>query len=83
MQNNDTIFLRLIANHNCFKHKKIINKNEYLKLYIQSKFDTDLHTINNLINYIENIVKDINLEKFIIQTVLEETINKIENASIH
>lgn len=79
----DNIYFRLIANHEHLKTKNIINKTDYLKLYIEKKFNTDTKTINNLINHIENIIENINLEDFIINTVVENIITNIENANIY
>ena len=79
----DNIYFRLIANHEHLKTKNIINKTDYLKLYIEKKFNTDIKTINNLINHIENMIENINLEDFIINTVIEDIIINIENANIY
>tara|TARA_Y100000593_G_C4173094_1_gene268052 strand:- start:177 stop:431 length:255 start_codon:yes stop_codon:yes gene_type:complete len=79
----DNIYFRLIANHEHLKTKNIINKTDYLKLYIEKKFNTDIKTINNLINHIENMIENINLEDFIINTVIEDIITNIENANIY
>jgi hypothetical protein len=80
---DDNSFFRLIANHECLKHKNKMIKNDYLKLYIQSKFDTDLYTTNNLINHIENIVNNIKLEEFIVKEVLNKIVHSIENGSLY
>ena len=77
------IYFRLIANHEHLKSKNIINKTDYLKLYIEKKFNTDTKTINNLINHIENMIENVNLEDFIINTVVEDIITNIENANIY
>lgn len=77
------IHYRLIANNEYLKKQKIVYKNNYLKYYIESKFNCDIRTINNLINHIEKIVNDIDLDTFIIENTLEEIIQKIENASIY
>lgn len=79
----NNIYFRLIANHEHLKSKNIINKTDYLKLYIEKKFNTDTKTINNLINHIENMIENINLEEFIINTVVEDIITNIENANIY
>ena len=79
----DNIYFRLIANHEHLKTKNIINKTDYLKLYVEKKFNTDIKTINNLINHIENMIENINLEDFIINTVIEDIITNIENANIY
>tara|TARA_B110000977_G_C11000503_1_gene463614 strand:- start:320 stop:580 length:261 start_codon:yes stop_codon:yes gene_type:complete len=79
----NNIYFRLIANHEHLKSKNIINKTDYLKLYIEKKFNTDTKTINNLINHIENMIENVNLEKFIINTVVEDIITNIENANIY
>jgi len=79
----NNIYFRLIANHEHLKSKNIINKTDYLKLYIEKRFNTDTKTINNLINHIENMIENINLEKFIINTVVEDIITNIENANIY
>ena len=83
MNDINNIYFRLIANHEHLKSKNIINKTDYLKLYIEKKFNTDTKTINNLINHIENMIENINLEKFIINTVVEDIITNIENANIY
>ena len=79
----NNIYFRLIANHEHLKSKNIINKTDYLKLYIEKRFNTDTKTINNLINHIENMIENINLEDFIINTVVEDIITNIENANIY
>jgi hypothetical protein len=79
----NNIYFRLIANHEHLKSKNIINKTDYLKLYIEKKFNTDTKTINNLINHIENMIENVNLEDFIINTVVEDIITNIENANIY
>jgi hypothetical protein len=83
MNDINNIYFRLIANHEHLKSKNIINKTDYLKLYIEKRFNTDTKTINNLINHIENMIENINLEKFIINTVVEDIITNIENANIY
>jgi hypothetical protein len=83
MELNNDINFRLIANHGNLKKQKIVYKNNYLKYYIESKFKCDTETINNLINYIEKIVNDINLDNFIIEETLKDIIKKIEDASIY
>jgi len=79
----NNIYFRLIANHEHLKSKNIINKTDYLKLYIEKRFNTDTKTINNLINHIENMIENVNLEDFIINTVVEDIITNIENANIY
>ena len=83
MNDINNIYFRLIANHEHLKSKNIINKTDYLKLYIEKKFNTDTKTINNLINHIENMIENVNLEDFIINTVVEDIITNIENANIY
>ena len=83
MELNNDIYFRLIANRENLKKQDIVYKNNYLKYYIESKFNCDIRTINNLINHIEKIVNNINLDIFIIENTLEEIITKIENASIY
>jgi len=83
MNDINNIYFRLIANHEHLKSKNIINKTDYLKLYIEKRFNTDTKTINNLINHIENMIENINLEDFIINTVVEDIITNIENANIY
>ena len=57
--------LRLMANPNKLKKKDDYIKNDYLKLYLNEIFNVDQPTINNLIIYIENIIKNINIDTFI------------------
>ena len=75
----DDITLRLIANPTNLKKKKYFIKNEYLKLYLNDIFKTDNTTINNLIIYIENIIKNIDLDTFIVNEKLQDIILEIEN----
>ena len=79
----DDITLRLIANPTNFKKKKYFIKNEYLKLYLNGVFKTDNNTINNLIIYIENIIKNIDLDTFIVNEKLQDIISKIENENVY
>ena len=79
----DDITLRLIANPTNFKKKKYFIKNEYLKLYLNDVFKTDNNTINNLIIYIENIIKNIDLDTFIVNEKLQDIISKIENENVY
>jgi hypothetical protein len=78
----DDITLRLIANPTKLKKKEFYIKNEYLKLYLNDVFKTDNITINNLIIYIENIIKNIDLDTFIINEKLQDIIGIIENETI-
>ena len=78
----DDITLRLIANPTKLRKKKIFIKNEYLKLYLNDAFKTDNNTINNLIIYIENIIKNIDLDTFIVNEKLQDIISKIENENV-
>jgi len=75
----DDITLRLIANPTNLRKTKIYVKNEYLKLYLNDIFKTDNTTINNLIIYIENIIKNIDLDTFIVNEKLQDIILEIEN----
>ena len=75
----DDITLRLIANPTNLKKKKYFIKNEYLKLYLNDIFKTDNTTINNLIIYIENIIKNIDLDTFIVNEKIQDIILEIEN----
>ena len=75
----DDITLRLIANPTKLRKTKFYVKNEYLKLYLNDIFKTDNTTINNLIIYIENIIKNIDLDTFIVNEKLQDIILKIEN----
>ena len=77
------MIFRLIANPNKFKNTKTYIKNDNLKLYINSKFNTDTKTINNLIIYVEEFINNINLNTFIIQNILNEIITKIDNGKIY
>jgi hypothetical protein len=79
----DDITLRLIANPTNLKKKKYFIKNEYLKLYLNDVFKTDNNTINNLIIYIDNIIKNIDLDTFIINEKLQDIISKIENENVY
>jgi hypothetical protein len=79
----DDITLRLIANPTNLKKKKYFIKNEYLKLYLNDVFKTDNNTINNLIIYIDNIIKNIDLDTFIIHEKLQDIISKIENENVY
>ena len=86
MNNNDNdndIHYRLIANHEHLKNRNRVYKNNYLQLYIESKFKCNKSTTKNLINYIENIVNNIDITDFIVEDIINETIKDIENASIH
>ena len=74
----DDITLRLIANPTKLRKTKFYVKNEYLKLYLNDIFKTDNTTINNLI-YIENIIKNIDLDTFIVNEKIQDIILKIEN----
>ena len=75
----DDITLRLIANPTKLRKTKSYVKNEYLKLYLNDIFKTDNTTINNLIIYIENIIKNIDLDTFIVNEKLQDIVLKIEN----
>jgi hypothetical protein len=75
----DDITLRLIANPTKLRKTKSYVKNEYLKLYLNDIFKTDNTTINNLIIYIENIIKNIDLDTFIVNEKIQDIILKIEN----
>ena len=80
--NEDDIepLFRLIANPSKIKRvKKNYKENEYLKLYLNDIFKTDNTTINNLIIYIENIIKNIDLDTFIVNEKLQDIVLKIEN----
>ena len=57
--------LRLMANPNKLKKKDNYIKNDYLELYLNEIFNVDQPTINNLIIYIENIIKKIDIDTFI------------------
>jgi len=74
---NNNLF-GLMANPNKFKIKNTYKKNEYLKLYINYKFNSDLKTINNLINYIEEFINNIDLDTFIINDILTNIITTID-----
>ena len=75
----DDITLRLIANPTKLRKNKFYIKNDYLKLYLNGIFKTDNITINNLIIYIENIIKNIDLDTFIVNEKLQDIILEIEN----
>ena len=81
--NDNDIHYRLIANHEHLKNHNRVYKTNYLQLYIEKKFQCDKSTTKNLINYIENIVNNINITDFIVEDILNETIKNIENGSIH
>ena len=80
---NDNIHFRLIANHEHLKSHNPIYKTDYLKLYIENKFNCDKSTTKNLINFIEKFVNNIDITDFIVEDIINETITNIENASIH
>jgi len=65
MDQDKEINLRLMANPRKLKNNKFYIKNDYLKLYLNDVFKTDTKTINNLTIYIENIIKDIDINQFI------------------
>ena len=65
MDQDKEINLRLMANPRKLKNNKFYIKNDYLKLYLNDMFKTDTKTINNLTIYIENIIKDIDINQFI------------------
>ena len=76
---DDDIF-RLIANPSKLKYKKVVqNKNDFLKYYLNNKFKTDIKTINNLIIYVENFINNIDIDQIIIESVVQETIQKVVN----
>ena len=79
----DDITLRLIANPTKLKKCKNYIKNDYLKLYLNDIFKTDNITINNLIIYIENIIKNIDLDTFIVNEKLQDIVLEIENENIY
>lgn len=79
----DDITLRLIANPIKLKKCKNYIKNDYLKLYLNDIFKTDNITINNLIIYIENIIKNIDLDTFIVNEILQDIVLEIENENIY
>jgi len=65
MDQDKEINLRLMANPRKLKNNKFYIKNDYLKLYLNDMFKTDTKTINNLTIYIENILKNIDINQFI------------------
>ena len=65
MDQDKEINFRLMANPRKLKKNKFYIKNDYLKLYLNDVFKTDTKTINNLTIYIENIIKDIDINQFI------------------
>ena len=65
MDQDKEINFRLMANPRKLKNNKFYIKNDYLKLYLNDVFKTDTKTINNLTIYIENIIKDIDINQFI------------------
>ena len=65
MDQEKDINFRLMANPRKLKNNKFYIKNDYLKLYLNDMFKTDTKTINNLTIYIENIIKDIDINQFI------------------
>jgi hypothetical protein len=75
----DDITLRLIANPTKLRKTKFYVKIEYLKLYFNDLFKSVNSSINNLIIYIENIIKNIDLDTFIVNEKIQDIILKIEN----
>ena len=72
--------LRLIANPSKLKYKKVVqNKNDFLKYYLNNKFKTDIKTINNLIIHVDNFINNIDIDQIIIESVIQETIQKVVN----
>ena len=65
MDQEKDINFRLMANPRKLKNNKFYIKNDYLKLYLNDMFKTDTKTINNLTIYIENILKNIDINQFI------------------
>ena len=65
MDQDKEINFRLMANPRKLKNNKFYIKNDYLKLYLNDMFKTDTKTINNLTIYIENILKNIDINQFI------------------
>ena len=78
MELDDTF--RLIANPSKLKYKKVEkNKNNFLKYYLNNKFKTDIKTINNLIIHVEKFINNIDINQIIINSIIEETIQKVIN----
>ena len=81
--NNEPLF-RLIANPIKIKKEEIVYKeNDYLKLYLNHKFNINTDKLNNLIKYIEIFIDSINIEdlntKIEVELVIENIISKIIN----
>ena len=87
MNNDIEIQFRLIANPTKIKKvKSNYKENEYLRLYLNSKFKVNTKTLNNLIKKVENyidliIIEDINIEieiKEVIENIIEKVIQNYE-----
>ena len=87
MNNDIEIQFRLIANPTKIKKvKSNYKENEYLRLYLNSKFKVNTKTLNNLIKKVENyidliIIEDINIEieiKEVIENIIKKVIQNYE-----
>ena len=78
MNEEKDIHYRLIANPEKlkFRRKNYIKEN-HLKLYLNEKFNVDTKTLNNLIKNVDNYINTIVVEDIIIESIIEDIINKL------
>ena len=81
--NNKDIYFRLLANPNKLLIKKEKNKVNYLKLYINKKFDNlEDKYIKNIYIKVNNYIDKIDITDIIVQETINNIISEIEYGDI-